>query len=419
MTDTDGDNLFDGQEVNGFASGFSKNGYLGLYGFYGSPNMLSTEPEDRQYEIYAMSYITTYGITIRWSFFGEQFTKTIGKGVFFTYKTDPKNNDTDGDGLWDGWKDDGILIGYWCIDIYDASNQEETCIISAYEHNQQWDYYDRNGNNQWDLGEPCEVHGEVGDPMHKYANGLNKGSILSLISNGDPSENPNPRKKDIYVEINWMFGLIYTTNVGAGPSTRGVGPADPIIDSHKPSVDDINRLIDRFKYAPIGNVDPADTGITLHIIDGGPISHRDPVTLNEYELSFNGLMFMYGHYFKTERHHIFHYCVSSHYYSAGHNVFGVGLCPGNLFAIFGQAIEDYSSYYAKHFIHELGHNFGLYHPSDNYNPTVMYTSMYQGVSNIVNYGTNPHAQSFYLGVISEIPNGDEWQFVAEHMGDGL
>jgi len=96
-----------------------------------------------------------------------------GDGLTDAYETmigtDPDINDTDNDGILDGWND-------------------------------------VNGNSWWDAGSnwryPPERFGEVGDPLQEVEGTKHVGSVATLFSGDDNL--PNPINKDIYLEIDFL-----------------------------------------------------------------------------------------------------------------------------------------------------------------------------------------------------------------------
>lgn len=85
----------------------------------------------------------------------------------------------------------------------------------------------------------------------------------------------------------------------------------------------------------------------------------------------------------------------------------------NYFVLYHKLVIDHSFNFGHLFMHEIGHNFGLDHPSDDWSQKDEYTSMYSANSNVINYGTNIHARSCW----GEIPHNNEWMWVQEHLDD--
>ena len=117
-------------------------------------------------------------------------------------------------------------------------------------------------------------------------------------------------------------------------------------------------------------------------------------------------------YFSSSRFKIFHYVIIGYYQLGSRSTYGISDKPGDDIALWKQTIDTSFSYIEKHFMHELGHNLGLSHPSDNDNSDKIYTSMYQGRYSIANFGTSSKARD-YNG--DPIIGGDEWKYVSEHL----
>ena len=131
-----------------------------------------------------------------------------------------------------------------------------------------------------------------------------------------------------------------------------------------------------------------------------------------------------NNYFNTNRNGIFHYCLLVHEaYMVGRDYTSMAFTPGDDLMLGGTSGLS-NSELANVFMHELGHNLGLKHPTDNNDKPSNWkkiTSMYTpaGSSSCVNYATNNPTSVSYISTPDSIPDGNEWKFVSEHMGDGL
>jgi hypothetical protein len=304
--------------------------------------------------------------------------------------TDQNNKDTDNDGFYDGWDD-------------------------------------ANGNKKWDAGTGLifntgEKFGEVGDPCQEVAVSKHLGSIATLFGGDD--ENPNPINKDIYIEIDFLEGCVFSPDV--------LKPVQTIFAKHC-----IHLHID------MGwDIGPAGGQTGGNIIDGGfvhngrtylyfstngtrrllrplPILKNDLYDLKLGITSLRPLGYFYGG--RTgAREDIFHYVVVTHYY-ARKNPTGPGIeyrdgayGVGEL-GRFSDCGDDFLICYDNHltgggldaaelrdtFMHELGHNLGLAHsweggtPPAGYDPdpavnpmgkeTVFNTTMYWSGGNKLDY----------------------------------
>lgn len=249
------------------------------------------------------------------------------------YRTDPLKIDTDGDGLYDGWKDD-------------------------------------NRNMIWDQGERC---GEIGDPNQQNAQGRNLGSIAILINN--PAENPDPLKKDIYVEVDrmgeasWRWGWHWFSECGYGTRCAAGGAAH--------YVGGVLTLLYTYSYySPCGGHTMSSEAkttvikafsrhnIALHIDDGAmgggtSVTHDDELDYNtEWDIYYNN-------YFTANRRHIFHHCIMCHLEINDpwdKDILGRGECPGDAFVLYDQNLggtwpwTDRTTMQAHVFMHEIGHN---------------------------------------------------------------
>lgn len=194
-----------------------------------------------------------------------------------------------------------------------------------------------------------------------------------------PAMGADPKKKDIFVEIDYM---------------EDPGICLPIIGchfghSHRPKPEAIAKVVEAFARAPVPNPD-GSTGINLHV-DYGPDSVMNPVTgerwgnrsqANSLPHDNNlGSKNPNGSYKWTEfdsikasnfspaRAPVFHYCVFAHNLGGFGNVSGMsrGIGASDFIVSLGSWNGNVGTVneQAGTFMHELGHNLGLRHSGDD------------------------------------------------------
>jgi hypothetical protein len=165
-----------------------------------------------------------------------------------------------------------------------------------------------------------------------------------------PAMGADPKKKDIFVEIDWMEGC------------KGS------ITSFKPPVDALNQVVVAFQDAPVsGPSSDIKTGINLHLdygqggqFTGGQAIPCTPQITTELFTSLK------NQYLDSNRSKIFHYNIWANEYNSESTTRGIAEFVGNDFILaFGS--KDNSPLFRNQkivlstFMHELGHNLGLLH----------------------------------------------------------
>lgn len=170
-----------------------------------------------------------------------------------------------------------------------------------------------------------------------------KGFVISVV-NG--IRRADPHVKDIFVEIDYMIG--------------------PGGHTHRPAFTALKPLIDTF----------AAHGINLHLDVGipsqnwgelfnlGNIDHEVP-EVTPMRLGDSSWDDIYAtHFDKSNRFHVFHYCLIGHENSRGDRITGEAQLPGrNMFlTLYLHPFDDFSV--GINLMHELGHNLNLCHGGD-------------------------------------------------------
>lgn len=161
-----------------------------------------------------------------------------------------------------------------------------------------------------------------------------------------PAMGANRRKKDVFVEIDYMVGA----------------------HTHKPIQAGINLIVNSFAAAPVANPN-GTTGIKLHVdtgnLGGGnALAHADNIGV------WAGFDARKAANFAANRRPIFHYCIFAH------NMTGFGSTSGISKGINGRdfivSLGGWTNQIgttqeqAGTFMHEFGHNIGLRHGGNNH-----------------------------------------------------
>lgn len=162
--------------------------------------------------------------------------------VEIKYRTALDSSDTDGDGLLDAWEIAPILPGRGI---------------------------NRTPGAGFNLDADPEIELYRDDVFAPYADGKSE----SISKGGRPStpftrfvEPPDPRHKDIYLEVDWQ-----DCKEGDCPEIAGIITIDPT--HHAPSIDGLKMVIDSLKSDPqITNPDGL-AGVNLHILIDERLSH--------------------------------------------------------------------------------------------------------------------------------------------------
>jgi hypothetical protein len=171
---------------------------------------------------------------------------------------------------------------------------------------------------------------------------LNDWETTGYDSNGDgivdlnlPGMGANPKRRDIFVEIDWMQGC-------------------PGVSNRRPLPAAINQVIAAFNAA----------GITLHVDygQGGLFNGGNSVPCVPNLLWPSGFQSIKNPNFRPNRRRIFHYSLWGNIYNNGNST-GLAEVVGDDFLItLGPgAIAGNQTAQAGTFMHELGHNLGLRH----------------------------------------------------------
>lgn len=150
----------------------------------------------------------------------------------------------------------------------------------------------------------------------------------------------NPRRKDIFVEMDYMRRT---------SATKGLGPNASVI----------SRITRSFADAPVANVD-GSAGISIHLEPGNEVPYD--ADLNPYAQQILAIKAVH---FDARRAPVFHYMLWADTYNGGSSS-GVSLgIPHSDFIVtlgaWGGGTGGTDDEKVGTFIHELGHNLGLKH----------------------------------------------------------
>jgi len=165
-----------------------------------------------------------------------------------------------------------------------------------------------------------------------------------------PGMGANPRHKDIFIEIDWMQDENH---------------------NHRPSTLVLNRVIDTFARAPVGNPDGTQ-GVTIHLDVGGlgggnALMHQNDLGGTSWFGAYNWDAFdaIKRDNFARARQRIFHYMIFAHNLGGLGGTSGIsrGIPASDFIVSLGSWTNGVGSddEQTGTFIHELGHNLGLRH----------------------------------------------------------
>jgi|GEM_PF-1831424 len=174
-----------------------------------------------------------------------------------------------------------------------------------------------------------------------------------------PALGANYRRKDIFVEMDYMY---------RADATNGLAPNQNVL----------NSIVAVFNSAPVSNPD-GTTGITIHLELDDLVPYD--YTLDPYTTEFNALKSVY---FDANRTAVYHYMIWANRYSTSTSS-GVSMgIPATDFLVTlgGWNSNAGGTDYQKigTFIHELGHNLGLTHGGNdhtNYKPNYLSVMNYR------------------------------------------
>lgn len=210
-----------------------------------------------------------------------------------------------------------------------------------------------------------------------------------------PAWGANPNKKDLFVEMDYMPGLLASQS-------------------------ELDTIVRTFANYPVNNPD-GSRGINIHLDAGDAYAKYDLGGGNEipYQALRNEQTVGQLRQSNSDpaRNGIFHYMVFGDYYTDAPGSSGIAQIDGLNFAVtlgpqyWGNNVS--SNTYVGTFIHELGHNLGLYHGGDddvnfkpNYFSIMNYRYQIQGVprtdgSKYFGYSTQQYATLNENGIYEE------------------
>lgn len=210
-----------------------------------------------------------------------------------------------------------------------------------------------------------------------------------------PAWGANPNKKDLFVEMDYMPGLLASQS-------------------------ELDTIVRTFASYPVNNPD-GSRGINIHLDAGDAYAKYDLGGGNEIQYQTLRNEQTVGQLRQSNsdpaRNGIFHYMVFGDYYTDAPGSSGIAQIDGLNFAVtlgpqyWGNNVS--SNTYVGTFIHELGHNLGLYHGGDddvnfkpNYFSIMNYRYQIQGVprtdgSKYFGYSTQQYATLNENGIYEE------------------
>lgn len=210
-----------------------------------------------------------------------------------------------------------------------------------------------------------------------------------------PAWGANPNKKDLFVEMDYMPGLLASQS-------------------------ELDTIVRTFASYPVNNPD-GSRGINIHLDAGDAYAKYDLGGGNEIQYQALRNEQTVGQLRQSNsdpaRNGIFHYMVFGDYYTDAPGSSGIAQIDGLNFAVtlgpryWGNNVS--SNTYVGTFIHELGHNLGLYHGGDddvnfkpNYFSIMNYRYQIQGVprtdgSKYFGYSTQQYATLNENGIYEE------------------
>jgi hypothetical protein len=174
-----------------------------------------------------------------------------------------------------------------------------------------------------------------------------------------PALGANYRRKDIFVEMDYMY---------RADAANGLAPNQNVL----------NSIVAVFNSAPVSNPD-GSTGITIHLELDDLVPYD--YTLDPYTTEFNALKSVY---FDANRTAVYHYMIWANRYSTSTSS-GVSMgIPATDFLVtlggWNSNAGDTDYQKIGTFIHELGHNLGLTHGGNdhtNYKPNYLSVMNYR------------------------------------------
>lgn len=324
-TDSDNDRLTDGEEVLTYVT---------------DPTSVDTDEDMLEDGDEVLDYLTNPNSA------DTDSDKLTDYAELFQYFTNPVAADSDGDALDDG---DEVLVYLTDPLAPDTDNDR----LTDGEEVQTYATHPLHDDSDSDLvSDGDEVIDYLTDPLNADTDGdaLIDGWEIYGHPNGTLLPDANPRRQDIYVEMDYMV---------REDASYGLGPNQTVLDG----------IVEVFANAPRNNPD-GSTGIDIHLEMGNEVPYDDD--LNPSSVEFYALR---DSHFDTKRSPVYHYMIWANGYNgtsssgvsfgipASDFIVSMGKWNGGAGATDNQKIGT--------FIHELGHNLGLKHGGTdhvNYKP---------------------------------------------------